>query len=398
MALPTPLPRAPTGHGPGAAAALQPFVDRQVIAGAVGFVADKDKVIVADAVGLADVAAHKPMDPNAVFWIASMTKPITATALMMLVDESKVHLDDPVEKYLPEFKGQMVVVEKDDAHMLLKRPVHPILVRNVLSHTSGLPRASLIEHPTLDLSPLERRVRSYAMQALEFEPDSKYQYTNEGLNTAARIIEVASGMPFATFLQTRLFDPLGMKDTTFWPQSGQIARLAKSYRSDGTKLHETTIRALRAPFDDRTRQPNAGGGLFSTGSDLVRFGQMILNGGEFHGRRFLSPGSIRLMCWNELGTVHRGDYGFGWHTTPTAQLEGAKDESAIRSYGHAGAYGTELWIYPQQGVLTVMLIQSATILRSDQWVPVQAAFASGVKPDLETIRFPSGVKIRREDR
>ena len=182
------------------AAVLQPFVDSHTLAGAVVLVADKNKVLDVEAVGYADVAAKKPMQTDCVFWIASQSKPITAAALMMLVDEGKVKLDDPVEKYLPEFKGQMVVAERDKEHVLLRKPKHPITVRNVLSHTSGLPFASPIEKPTLDLFPLEYRVRSYAMLPLEFEPDSKNAYANAGINTAGRIIEVVSGMPYEKFL------------------------------------------------------------------------------------------------------------------------------------------------------------------------------------------------------
>lgn len=208
------------------AASVQPFVERQELAGAVMLVADKDQVLAAEAVGWADVAAHKPMQADSMFWIASQSKPITAAALMLLVDEGKVNVDDPVEKVLPEFRGQMVVAEKDAEHVLLRRPSHPITVKNVLSHTSGLPFQSALEVPTLDLFPLVARVRSYAMTPLEFEPDSKYQYSNAGINTAARVIEVVAGMPFERFLQERLFQPLGMTDTTFWPSEVQVARIA----------------------------------------------------------------------------------------------------------------------------------------------------------------------------
>jgi CubicO group peptidase (beta-lactamase class C family) len=210
------------------AAGVQPFVDRHELAGAVMLVADKDKVLAAEAVGWADIAAQKPMQTDSMFWIASQSKPVTAAALMMLVDEGKVNVDDPVEDYLSEFQGQMVAVEKDADHVLLRRPSHPITVRNVLSHTSGLPFKSALEEPTLDLFPLVARVRSYAMTPLEYEPDSKYQYSNAGINTAARIIEVATGTPFEQFLDERLFQPLGMKDTTFWPSEEQVARIAKS--------------------------------------------------------------------------------------------------------------------------------------------------------------------------
>jgi len=224
-------------------AALQPFVERQELAGAVMLVADKDEVLSHSAVGYADIAGDKPMRADSLFWIASQSKPITAAALMMLVDEGKVNVDDPVEKYLPEFRGQMVVAEKDHDHVLLKKPAHPITVKNVLSHTSGLPFRSAIEVPTLDRLPLADRVRSYAMTPLDFEPDSKYQYSNAGINTAARIIEVMTGKSFEQFLDERLFKPLGMNETTFWPTESQAARIAMSYKpgANNKGLEETTI-------------------------------------------------------------------------------------------------------------------------------------------------------------
>ena len=210
------------------AEALQPYVERQELAGAVMLVADREHVIYEDTVGWADIDGQRPMAANSMFWIASQSKPITAAAFMMLVDEGKVRLDDPVENYLPEFRGQMVLVEADKEHRLLKRPRHPITVREVLSHTSGLPFQSALEEPTLDLYPLAARVRSYAMTPLEFEPGTKYQYSNAGINTAARILEVVSGMAYEQFLHERLFDPLSMKDTTFWPNEEQVRRIAKS--------------------------------------------------------------------------------------------------------------------------------------------------------------------------
>ncbi len=204
------------------AAALQPFVDNHLLAGAVVMVATTDKLLDVEAVGYADLAARKPMRTDCLFWIASQSKPIAAAAVMMLVDESPVNgyrlkLDDPVEKYLPEFAGQMVAAERDKEHVLLRKPHRPISVRDVLSHTSGLPFSTPIEKPTLDLFPLACRVRSYAMTPLDFEPGSKNQYSNAGVNTAARIVEVVGKLPYERFLDERLFKPLGMKDTTFPP-------------------------------------------------------------------------------------------------------------------------------------------------------------------------------------
>ncbi len=327
-------------------AALQPFVDSHSLAGAVAVAADRDKVLSLDTVGFADIAAGKAMPADALFWIASQSKPITATALMILVDEGKVKVDDPVEKYLPEFRGQWQTVFRDDNHLLLEKPKHPITVKNVLSHTSGLPFKSAMEEPTLDLFPLLVGARSYAMTPLDFEPGKKFQYSNAGINTAGRIIEVVSGMPYEKFLDERLFGPLGMKDTTFWPQGEQLTRLAKSYRPNGdkTNLEETTVTQLRYPLDDRSRQPMPAGGLFSTAADMVRFCQMVMRGGELDGKRYLSEEAVRQMTSKQTGLDN--GYGFGWGITGNG-------------FGHGGAYATDMSIDAKRGLITVWLVQHA---------------------------------------
>ena len=157
------------------AAALQPFVDSHSLAGAVTLVASSNNILDVSCVGYSDVAAKTPMRPDSIFWIASQSKSMTAAAFMMLVDEGKVSVDDPVEKYLPEFKGQMLIAEQDAEKTVLKKPSHPILVREVLSHTSGLPFSSRVEQPTLGGLPLREAVMSYALSPLQFEPGSKYQ-------------------------------------------------------------------------------------------------------------------------------------------------------------------------------------------------------------------------------
>lgn len=339
----------PAGAAPSKIAqALQPFVDRRQLAGAVTLVADKDKILSLEAVGFADVAAAKPMRTDALFWIASQTKPMTAAALMMLVDEGKISLDDPVEKYLPEFKGQMVAVEQDEAHTLLKKPAHPITIRNILSHTSGLAFSSPIETPTLDALPLAVAVRSYASMPLQFEPDSKYQYSNEGINTAARILEVVSGMPYAEFMQQRLFEPLGMKDTTFWPGEAQIGRLARSYKpgAANTGLEATNIGQLQYPLSDRARRyAMPAGGLFSTASDVARFCQMILNGGELDGRRYVSASAVQQMTSRQTAPGLEG-YGLGWSV-------------GDGWFGHGGALATNMTVDTKRGIITVFLVQHA---------------------------------------
>jgi len=328
---------------------VEPFVERQELAGAVMLVANKNKLLTVQTVGYADVAARQPMRADSLFWIASQSKPITSTALMMLVDEGKVRVDAPVEKYLPEFRGQMVVAEKDDQHVLLKKPTHPIAVKNILSHTSGLPFRSPIEEPTLDRLPLADRVRSYAMLPLDFEPDSKYQYSNAGINTAARIIEVVSGQSYEAFLDQRLLRPLGMKDTTFWPTDGQVARLAKSYKpGSGNKgLVETTIAQLHDPLTDRgERYPMPAGGLFSTAADLARFYQMIANRGQLDGRRYLSEAAVDQMTSRQTPANLPNSYGFGFAT-------------GGNTVGHGGAYSTNSHIEKPSGLILIWLVQHA---------------------------------------
>lgn len=339
----------PPASGASIAAKLQPFVDSHSLAGAVALVASKDKVLSIDTVGYADVAAKKPMQVDSIFWIASMSKPITAAGLMILVDEGKVKIDDLVEKYLPEFSGQMVVAGKEGNQVVLKKPVHPITVKNVLSHTSGLAFSSPKEQPTLDGLPLCDAVRSYAALPLQFEPDSKYQYSNAGINTAARIIEVVTGQAYEKFMDERLFAPLGMRDTSFWLTPEQVERLAKSYRPDAAKtdLEEFKIGQLRYPLTDREhRFPMPAGGLFATAGDVAKFCQMVLNGGELNGRRYLSEAAVKQMVSRQTPETLKESYGLGWST-------------GGGSYGHGGAHATNMSIDAKRGLIFVWMVQHA---------------------------------------
>ncbi len=320
-------------HSAGVIHDLQPYVDSHTLAGAVTLVASKEKILDLEAIGFADVAAKRPMTTDSLFWIASMSKPMTSTALMMLVDEGKVKIDDPVEKYLPEFQGQMLAVEQDNDHVLLKRPVRPIQVRDILSHTSGLPFMSRIEHK-IDGYPLREAVLGYALSPLKFQPGAQYEYSNAGINTAGRIVEKLSGMPYEEFMQRRLLDPLGMKDTTFWPTAEQVARLANSYRptADGQDLRAIEIEQLTYPLTDRKRAACPAGGLFSTAADVAAFCRMILNGGILDGRRYLSEDSVRQMTSTQTGKLlnhgnGEGGYGFGWQTS--RKDRGAADPLAL---------------------------------------------------------------------
>jgi CubicO group peptidase (beta-lactamase class C family) len=332
---------------PKVGAALQPFVDSHSLAGAVALVADKDKILSISTVGFADLTSQKPMRPDSLFWIASQSKSITAAALMILVDEGKVKLDDPVAKYLPEFNEQWLAVERNQDHVLLKKPSRAVTVRHVLSHTSGMPFSSLVEQPTLDGLALRCATRSYALTPLASEPGAKYAYANAGINTAGCIVEVVSGMPYEKFLHERLCQPLGMDDTTFWPNHEQLSRLAKSYRPNRTNngLEATTIGQLRYPLNDRTRQPMPAGGLFSTANDVARFCQMMLNGGTLQGKRILSEALVQEMTKDQTGALKAG-YGLGWSVNGT-------------TFGHGGAMSTNMTVDVPRGLITVFLVQHA---------------------------------------
>jgi CubicO group peptidase (beta-lactamase class C family) len=332
-------------------AAVKPFADDGTLAGAVMLVANKDKVLAVEAVGWADIAAKIMMPLDALFWIASMSKPITAAALMMLVDEGKVSLNDPVEKYIPEFKNVQVPTAKPEKgkEVKLREPSRPMTVREVLSHTSGLPFGSPQEKPTIDVLPLKDAVLSYTKNPLLHDPGTGYQYSNAGINTAGRIIEIASGMPYEEFLDKRLFGPLGMKDTTFWPSEEQVKRLAKSYKpgKDKKSLELTTIGALKYPLTSKTdRYPCPGGGLFSTAGDCGIFCQMLLNGGEYKGKRYLSEAALKELSSKQTGKDIKTNYGLGFSVDPNG-------------FGHGGAYATNMYIDRKRGLVTVWMVQHA---------------------------------------
>ena len=328
--------------------AVAPFVERGALAGAVMLVADRQKILAIETAGYTDVTEKKLIAANGLFWIASMSKPITGTALMILVDEGKVSLDDPVEKYLPEFKGMWLITEQDSAHQVLKRPIRAITIRDTLRHTSGMPFASAMETPTLDGLPLSVAVRSYAMTPLVYEPGTKYQYSNAGINTAARIIEGIEKQSFEDFLQQRLFDPLGMKDTTFWPNDEQLNRVVKAYSPSENKsgLREVKISQLTYPLNDRRRGPMPAGGLFSTAADMGRFCQMILNNGQLDGHRYLSENAVKEMATRQTSQGIKDSYGLGW----------AVGEGWL---GHGGALATNMTVDYKRGIATVWLVQHA---------------------------------------
>ncbi|HEX2746486.1 MAG TPA: serine hydrolase domain-containing protein [Verrucomicrobiales bacterium] len=340
---------------PEVTAAMQPYLDSYKLAGIVGIIADKSgRVHHRNQLGFADVEAKKPISEDNVFWIASMTKMFTGASIMMLVDEGKVSLDDPVTKFIPPLEKWMVAAEKDASHVLLKPLERPVTVRHILSHTSGLTGSAEVQQVTgADSTPLKARALSSVTGPLQWQPGVKYQYGNQGMNIAARIVEIVSGMPYEEFLQKRFFDPLGMTETTFWPSDAQIARLAGAYgpNKEKTGYARGGIAFLTKPYSDRVhRFPEAGGGLFSTTRDILRYGLMLANDGEWQGKRYLSRAAMEELRKEQTGTT-KVNYSLGYH---------------LRNgmFGHDGAYGTDLSVNPVTGMVTVFMVQCSG---GDQW-------------------------------
>lgn len=353
--------------------ALVPYLQNHEIAGAVTLVGTSSGMIHLETVGWADVEHHRPMQPDTLFWIASMTKPMTATCIMMLQEEGKLNIDDPVEKYLPEFHGQMMIVDRQKDRIVLAPPPRPITIRDLLTHTSGLAQFRS-PRPNATLAEL---VMAYAREPLRFAPGSRWAYSNEGINTLGRIVEVVSGIPYAQFIQERLFDPLGMKDTTFWPNAEQRQRLATSYRrtQDG-RLVPATIYFLRGDLSDRSRTPFPSGGLFSTAQDVYKFYRMLLRGGMAGSKRILRPETIREMTTLQTGDLHTGFVpGMGWGLGfgVVRQPQGITGMLSPGSFGHGGAYGTQSWADPKQDLILILMVQRANFPNSDA-SPVRWAF------------------------
>ena len=336
---------------PAVAAAMQPYLDSYDMAGMICVIADKaGKVHYKNLIGYADVEVKKPMSDDNVFWVASISKMFVGASIMMLVDEGKVSLDDPVTKFIPQLSKWMVVAEKDTNHVLLEPLARPVTIRHLLSHTSGLTAMSELQQVTgADSTPLKARALSSVTGPLQWQPGEKYQYGNQGMNIAARVVEIVSSMPYEQFLQERFFNPLGMTETTFWPSDAQVARLANAYgpNKDNSGFAKGGLNLFTKPLSDRIhRFPEAAGGLFSTTHDIFRYGLMLANNGELDGKRYLSPAAMAELRKEQTGKT-KVNYSLGYH---------------LRNgmFGHDGADGTDLSVNPTNGMVTVFMTQSTS--------------------------------------
>lgn len=351
------LPWVATPKIPAVSAAMEECAKRREIAGAVTLVATPEAIIHLEANGLADIATAKPMTTDAIFWIASMTKPLTAASILMLQDDGKLSVDDPVTKYLPEL-ASLKTPEGEPARITL---------RHLLTHASGMPEATRDQYKTA--RNLAEVISFYKGRTLSFVPGSKWQYCQSGINSLGRIVEVISGQSFPEFLQKRLLDPLGMKDTGFYLTDSQLPRLAKSYALTNDALTEAPISFLNGyspTFRDRYPAPN--GGLFSTASDYARFCRMLLNQGSLDGRQLLKPETVALMTRLQTGDLKTGfteGNGWGLGVCVVRQPQGVTAALSVGTFGHGGAYGTQAWIDPVKKTIYLLMVQRSNFPNSD---------------------------------
>jgi CubicO group peptidase (beta-lactamase class C family) len=337
---------------------LRQYVAAKEIAGAVTLIATPDRVIHLGATGNAILIPAEAMRTDAIFWIASMSKPILATLLLMLQDEGLLSVDDPVEKYLPEYKGLRTVDGK---------PAR-ITIRQLLTHTSGM--GEITADQARDCRTLASVIPLYVARPVGFRPGSKWVYCQSGINTGGRIAEVVTGEPLEKLLERRLFAPQGMKDTTFYLTEKQLPRLAKSYRRTAKgDLEATEIGFLNGKSPKSLdRFPAANGGLFSTASDYARFCQMVLRGGELDGKRYLKPETVELMTTIQTAGLKTGftagnGWGLGWCVVREPQ--GITAMLSSGTFGHGGAYGTQAWIDPKTKLIYILMVQRANFPNSD---------------------------------
>ncbi len=348
---------------------MKTFASQQTVAGAVTLVAHGDDIVEFDAAGMADIETGQPMRKDTIFQIMSMTKPVTAMGIMMLAEQGKLSLRDPVEQYLPEFHGVKVATIAGPDQEALGVPNHAFTIRDLLTHTAGIldePGPPPIQDYAQTLRvPLDEVVKQLAKQPLLFQPGTQWSYSSPSFEILGRIIEVASGESYVDYITGHILKPLGMKDSFFFPPRDKISRIAKVYESKDGKL---TLAPKTILGGDPTGHREGavfsapGWGLYSTADDLLHLYRMMLNDGVYEGHRYLSPFSVHVMTEPQTSGIHsvgwvRGsDWGLGWEvvTEPLGELAG----HTVGTYGHSGAFGTQGWIDPENHLISILLIQS----------------------------------------
>jgi CubicO group peptidase (beta-lactamase class C family) len=361
-------------------AGMQALVDRHQIGGTVTLLARDGKLVDVHASGFQDVERAIAMRPDTIFRIASMSKPITSVAVMMLWEEGRLQLGDPVSRFIPAFR-QMKVATADGQTVPARRQ---ITIRDLLTHRSGLSYGFLNNGPvgnayrsggvtdglSVTTETLEQGIDKLAAQPLMSQPGEAWNYSLS-TDVLGRVVEVVSGQPFDVFLRERIFQPLAMTDTSFVVPDAKWDRFAVLYSPDGAngirpmKDPETFGNAVMSPFayyKPGKTYFSGGAGLTSTAADYAKFAQMLLNGGELDGARLLSPKTIQLMTMSHTADLPSGgvmgagnNWGLGFRVT--VDVAATQTAGSNGMYGWIGIYGTTFWVDPLEHLVAVMMVQ-----------------------------------------
>ncbi len=363
---------------------VQRYIDDNQVSGAVTLVARKGRIAHFAAQGLMDIESKKPMAKDAIFRLASSSKPITALAIMMLVEEGKVRLTDPVSRFIPEFKDSKVAVAKPSApapgppgqpppapEYYLVPANHDITIRELLTHTSGLAtrggitarEAAKVGQSRKPTDRLSDAIPRLGALPLDFQPGTKWQYSaGAAFGVLGRVVEVASNLPFDQFLRQRVFEPLGMKDTFFGVPADRASRLPTLYRRTAQGLERSENQ--RGLSNDVYF--SGASGLASTAEDYLQYAQMLANGGQLNGKRLLSPRTVELMFSNHVGdvvdlvTFQSFNLGMGFGLGGSVVLDSVKGTGPRPngSYGWDGVFGTHWWVDPKDKLIAILWIQT----------------------------------------
>jgi CubicO group peptidase (beta-lactamase class C family) len=353
---------------------IKDYIDTNQIAGAVTLVARKGKIVHFESHGWRDKEENQPMEKDAIFSLASMTKPIVSTALMMLWEDGKFLLDDPIAKWLPSYANKQVL----DPLTGRREPARPVTVRHVLSHTSGLsltpattttpltdgetPGAAAPQAPAAAASArpttLGEAIERAAGTALDFQPGERWQY-GASTDFVGILVEKISGMTLDEFVRTRIFQPLGMRDTFYNVPREKVNKVAAIYKPDAAGK----ITLLRKPeYREPTTYFPGVAGLNGTAADYFRFSQMLLNGGEYNGQRLLGRMTVNMMITNQIGAgkpvyIRGGGYGFGLGFAVLNDPSKSPDALSPGTFTWGGANGTLFWIDPQEDLIGILMLQ-----------------------------------------
>jgi len=354
---------------------IQRHIDAGEITGAVTLVARKGQIAWVDAAGVMDLDTKAPMKRDSLFRMASMTKPVIGTAMMMMVEEGKVSVTDPVSKFIPEFRNLKVgILQSPGGRGAGAAPPkyytvpadRELTVKELLTHTSGLVAGPMGQAA---VAPLRRKpeetladfIPRLAQTPLEFQPGTHWMYSaSDGFDPLGLIIERASGQPLNVFLKQRIFDPLDMPDTHHYPTEAQLSRLVSVYQQRDKTLVKTPLEASLSMSSKVYFA--SGGGLISSVDDYSHFAQMLANGGEFNGHRLLSPRTVKYM-----GSVHipytlpgrTPGEAFGLTVRVIQDANAGEIRISDGSFGWSGVYGTHFWVDPKEEIVAVMMCQTS---------------------------------------